>query len=165
MKREWACAVWLLAGVAAAEEKPVPSYGDADLERVKPLRGQTGVLSEVAAPAAGPRELAGRPAGRDEAYWRSEAEKVRASVQKLRASADATRGRLDAARDAAREAAFKAARATTKAKDPAAARPAAEARIAALESELKRLTDEIRLRQDELEDRARRARALPGWLR
>ena len=166
MKRGWACACGLLAWAAAAAEKPVPSYGDADLERLSGRRGETGVLSEPAFRAeAEPKGKSEQTQG--EAYWRGEADKVRASVQKLRSAAAAARTRLETAQQAARDAAFRSAHGTASGKNRNGAHAAApsDTRLAALEAEVKALEDEIRTREDELEFRARRARALPGWIR
>ena len=156
----------LLAGPAiagATEGKPaVPVYTNEDLERVHPFRDETGVASVPAFPpgerpgrsAYGPDaagvKLGARTADRhSETYWRAEAERVRGQVRKLEAQAEDLRRRIGAARP-----------------DPWSSRRRRaapdtspwQARLAAVE----------RLRRDveaDLLDRARRAGALPGWLR
>jgi hypothetical protein len=145
----------LLSGAAAEEvKKPVPLYTNEDLERVAPYRGQTGVLSEPAARA--PRETpTAKDAPTGESYWRREAARVRERIADLRDRAEEIRRELQEARDAARPSAWKSGRS----RDP---RPPSlaprEARLAAIEARMRAL-------ELDLEDRARRARALPGWIR
>jgi hypothetical protein len=152
---------------AAEETKPRSSFTNDDLDRMAPRRGETGVLSTPAfKPSEVPKDA--RPAKpgeeRGESYWRSEAEKVRGGLQRLRAQAEAARLRLDKARRSARDAAFKAARSSAKAGSSSS--PAhTELRLAELEADLKSLEQEIRSREEELQERARRAGALPGWIR
>ncbi len=145
----------LLSGAAAEEaKKPAPLYTNEDLERLSPFRGQTGVLSEPA--AAAPRATAPARDGRqDEAYWRREAARVRERIASLRERADEIRRELREARDAARPSAWTSGRSRDPKPPSLAPR---EARLAAIESRMGEL-------EADLEDRARRARALPGWLR
>jgi hypothetical protein len=146
------------AGAAPADEpkKPVPTYTNEDLERVAPFRAETGALSQVAPAPAGASRARSREApeaGRraDEAYWRGEAERVRERVRALAREAEAIRERIDALRE----------RAASSRSRQAGAAPG----TAGLERRLALVLAEARERQDELEDRARRAGALPGWLR
>lgn len=167
MKREWMCALLLaVTGAARADgETPRTSFTNDDLDRIAPRRGETGVLSTPAfePPTAGTASRSTRGEDGGERYWRAEAARVRASLVRLRAQADATRARLDKARRSARDAAFRAAQGGSKAKP--AAGPGAGTRLAELESDLRALEQQIRAREEELEERARRAGALPGWLR
>jgi hypothetical protein len=151
----WAlvCSLAALRPSAAEEKadgkKPVPLYTNEDLDRVSALRGQTGVLSEpfsepaLAAPAAG-----GKPG--TEAYWRKEAARVRERVRALSERAEPLRHELAEARS---NSSAKPRRGINP--PPLAAR---EARLRAIE---KRMTELV----TELEERARREGALPGWLR
>ena len=128
-------------------------YTNADLDQLHELRGETGVLSQPATPSA-PRhaEDAGEKQ-RDGAarYWRREAEKVRERVAKLAEQAEAVRERIAAAEALARQGRRRASERDT---DGTSLR----ARLLSLEGR-------IRLIQDDLEERARREGALPGWLR
>lgn len=168
MKREWMCALLCLAGAAnarAEEPKRRTSFTNDDLDRIAPRRGETGVLST---PASKPDAAAPRPAKAadesGEAYWRREADKVRGAVQRLKAQAEAARARLDKARRAARDAEFRSARTAARG-GSAAERGRADVRLAELEADLRGLEQQIRSREEELDERARRAGALPGWIR
>jgi hypothetical protein len=168
MKREWTCLLWLLATAAgAAERDAAPSYTNQDLDRMAPRRGEIGVLSTPAF-KGGEAPAKGRPGDEHgEAYWRAEARKVRGGLLRLQARADTTRVRLLKAREAARESAFRSARSGAAGRSTSGAThaPAAEARVAALEAELRRIQREMRAREEDLEERARREGALPGWVR
>jgi hypothetical protein len=145
----------LLTTALADEKKKAPLYTNEDLERLAPYRGQTGVLSEPAVEAAGslkpPPALQGPS---DEAYWRREAARVRERTNALRDRADDLRRELQQARDTARAAVWTS---RTGSPRPPSLAPR-EARLAALEAQIRAL-------ELDLEERARRARALPGWLR
>jgi hypothetical protein len=159
------CLVLLVcpAGAGATEDKPaVPVYTNEDLERVHPFRDETGVASVPAFPsgerpgrsAPGPEAAGVRARGRSadrhtEAYWRAEAERVRGQVRQLEALADDLRHRLGAARSEPW---------SSRRRRAAPDASGWQARLAAVE----------RLRHDveaDFLDRARRAGALPGWLR
>ena len=144
----------MLTAARAADDPPPPAartYTNADLERLAPRRGETGVLS-VPAPAAGDLEeprarAADKAARRGEPWWRREAERVREralgfrdKAADLRRSADA-RPRKPSAR-----------------LDPDPGATALRARAEALERRASAL-------EEDLLDRARREGALPGWLR
>jgi hypothetical protein len=134
-----------------SEKPPVPTYTNADLDRIAPYRGDTGVLSRPASTPAS--EPASRPSGprHDETYWRQEADHLHDQIRALHQRADEIRIRL-ASPPRQAQGRKGAASATT---DPG---PALKARLAAIESE-------IRDREDRFEERARREGALPGWLR
>lgn len=156
----------LLAGPAIAggsEGKPaVPVYTNEDLERVHPFRDETGVASVPAFPPAerpgrfdhGPDADGVKPRARtadrhSEAYWRAEAERVRGQVRKLEAQAEDLRRRIGAAHVEPWSSRRRRAAPDTS---------AWQTRLAAVE----RLRREV---EADLLDRARRAGALPGWLR
>ncbi len=143
----------LSSGAAAQEKKPVPLYTNDDLDRLSPYRGQTGVLSE---PAVGATETPTTPNGaRGEAYWRREAARVRAEVRALEERAEEIRGELREARNAPPSPWSWSSRPRRVATPALASR---EARLHALERRVREL-------ETDLADRARRAGALPGWLR
>jgi hypothetical protein len=139
------------AVLSGSEKPPVPTYTNADLDRIAPYRGETGVLSTPASPLAA--EPASRPSGprHDETYWRHEADHLHDRIRALRQRADEIRFRLASPprQSQGRKAAASASN------DPT---PALKARLAAIESE-------IRDRENRFEERARREGALPGWLR
>ena len=134
--------------VSAQEKKPAaPLYTNEDLERVAPFRNQTGVASvpPPEAARAGPAPESSR--GRGESYWRREAERVRQQVRKLEVQAATVRARMEAERARPQ-----------RSRSGARRGPDHEARLLALKLEVRQI-------EDELQDRARRDRALPGWLR
>jgi hypothetical protein len=147
-------AVIVCASAAVAEEsrkKPVRVYTNEDLQRYSSRRDE----STAGEPAVADTPIPERPRERGERYWRQEADRVRERIAALQADADALRARLAALREGSR----------------AAARPAAsrrrgeEASAAESEARLRSLEERIRSVQAAFEERARRAGALPGWLR
>jgi hypothetical protein len=141
-----------LCPLAAADEKP-RIYTNEDLERVAPYRGQTGALSEPAAPPPAPRggsrerEPRDRDSRRDERYWRDQADRTAEQARKLREQAASLAGRVDDLR-----------------RQPGVL-PYSDPRIVALEERRRGLEARAREAEQRLEERARRAGALPGWLR
>ena len=137
----------------AEEKKPVPVYTNDDLDRIAPFRDQTGV-NAAAAPqtAAAPRRADSASAGKAEAYWRREAEKVRARQQRGRARIDSLRSRLVAAE----------ARSGPRSGE---ARARTAVQVEAWRADIEALEAQLREEDARFADRARRARALPGWLR
>jgi hypothetical protein len=110
----------------AGDGRPTPTYTNEDLKRLTPLRGETGVLSK---PALLERpEPAVEVGHKGEAYWRKEADRLRARLRPLR-------------------------------------RRAQDLRRESLGRQLGSVETERRELEDELLERARRERALPGWLR
>jgi hypothetical protein len=148
------CLLGSLSGAAAAsagDRGSTPTYTNQDLERVAPYRGETGVLSKPAMreePAKTPEPKAGR----GEAYWRREAERLRTRLRPLVRRAEELRQRLQEPR------------ADDGKKRPRGSRGGSGSRDA-LAQRLASIEAEIREREDELRERARRERALPGWLR
>ena len=151
------------ASDAAPPERPAPRvYTNEDLDRVHRLRDQTGVHSVPAeAPdTPAPRALDSPGAalvdahGRGEEYWRREAERVRDRVRAMEIEADELRLRI--AERAGEESLTlgRSRRGWTGAGSAASLR----ARIDVLERRVKQM-------DVDLSERARRARALPGWLR
>jgi hypothetical protein len=137
------------AGVAACE-RPAPArvYTDEDLARVKSRRGETGVESKPGTPPpADPSPAPAETGGRGESYWRAEAARVRQRVEPWRE--DAADLRVDI---------------STRQAEPGV-RPYTDPRVRALQRRLAMLEARIRDAEDRLEERARRAGALPGWLR
>jgi hypothetical protein len=147
---------YLLAAVcplaAAAEEKP-RVYTNEDLERVAPYRGQTGALSQPVAPPetargrAREKDPGRKDEGRDERYWRGQADRTAEQARKLREQAASLAGRVDDLR-----------------RQPGVL-PYSDPRIVSLEERRRALESRAREAELRLEERARRAGALPGWLR
>lgn len=145
-----AAAVCLLGAAApAAGERRSPArvYTNADLAQISALRGETGVESRPASPSPGPAADAPAPEGRRESYWRAEAERVRRRVEPWRDSAATLRVEI-----ASRQAA-------------PGVRPYTDPQVRAWQVRLESLEARIRAAEDRLEESARRAGALPGWLR
>lgn len=141
-----------------------PLYTNADLERTRPPgHGSSGASEGAAgdAPALAPPEQrrrdgakrnaaeradSGSP-GRGEEYWRRESERVRDRVRPWRESADDLRTRIE---DRQRQ---------------PGVRPYSDPQVVSLQRRLAALELRIRDAGDRFEERARRAGALPGWLR
>ncbi len=155
---------WILAGTLLScsatagddgRKKDVPVYTDDDLRRVSPLRDQTGggMAPETAAPdrsaaPEAPRATSPDKArGKDEAYWRREWERLRDRLQPLRDRAEDLRTQIEERRRVP------------------GVRPYSDPRVESLQRRLAALEARIRDAEDGLHERARRAGALPGWLR
>jgi hypothetical protein len=141
-------------GAAAPEKKPVPVYTNDDLDRISPFRDETGVSSTVAVPprVTAPRREADDGRARTEAYWRREAERLRLRLQRMRDRVDDLRGHVAASE------------AQSGRRSPEA-RSQRAAQVEAWERQIGTLEARIREEEAQLADRARRAGALPGWLR
>src|SRR3972149_7800102 len=74
--------------------RPVPLYTNEDLERVHPLRDETGVNSTPATPPASETGPASRPLSRGESFWRREAARGRARIRALAEDAGRLRPKL-----------------------------------------------------------------------
>jgi hypothetical protein len=149
--RNWSVVVWLAIGASsgtAEERPPVPLYTNDDLERVRPFREQTGVTSQPATAAAEPsREPASERPGRGESHWRREAERLDDRLRPLRARVTDLRRRIDERWSAPD------------------VRTLSDPRLAAWQRDLAETEATIRELEARFEERARRAGALPGWLR
>jgi predicted RNase H-like nuclease (RuvC/YqgF family) len=156
MTHRWVLLALLSAAPALAAEPPVPTlYTNEDLDRIHPYRAQTGVTST---PACDPSEKqtdardgarsrrAARDADREETYWRREARRHRLQVRRLERRAAALRREIERRRKESGSS-----RARAQSGSPRETLADVEAEIAELEAEF--------------EERARRAGALPGWLR
>jgi hypothetical protein len=156
LKRVALVSALALAGlpVGGDEKRPARVYTNEDLERVAPRRGETGVLSRPGTPPS-PRELGVTGARtRGEEYWRREAARVRARVRTLQDQAARVRDQIE--REATRGSTGKRRRAWVR--DTWAAEEARARRLRDIEARVRDL-------ESDLEDRARRDGALPGWLR
>jgi hypothetical protein len=141
------------AGVTlATESQAIPTYTNQDLDRLAPERGQTGVLSTRAPEGPVLPEIAQKRHGED--YWRQQAERLRSRLRPLKRRAEELRLRLREAQDAA----WRSMPGKTRSSSASAQPERLAAELASVEAE-------IREREEELQDRARRERALPGWLR
>jgi hypothetical protein len=150
--------VLLAAGTVAADE-PKRVYTNEDLARVSPLRSETGVDSTPAQPPPADTAVAtargsarARGGATSEARWRHEAERVRQRVRALHDSADGLRLRIAQQHAAAA------------AKRDKSGQPHRD-QGAALEQRLALVLRQARELEADLEERARRDGALPGWLR
>jgi len=135
-----------LAEVDDDVKKPVPLYTNDDLQRVSPFRDQTGVNSK---PAAGGGEAPASPRrARGEEYWRREAERLHDRLRPLRERAAELRLRIEERR-----------------RQPPRRGMAGDPQRVTMERRVRLLEERIREAESRFEDRARRERALPGWLR
>jgi hypothetical protein len=161
--------VWAATAAPSDAKQPAPKpkarvYTNDDLDRIHPYAGQTGGGSTAATAADVESEAEAEPRARGaktsgEAYWRAEAARVEERVRALEERAAALRARIAEetakARERGRDVVYGRRR---RASPPARSTAPLEASLAALERRIR----EVR---DDLEERARRARALPGWLR
>jgi hypothetical protein len=137
-------------GLAAAaadgeEKKAVPLY-TRDLGASRPT-GRDRVNSQPAAPPAADASVSGiRPRG--EAYWRQEADRLRDRLRPLQERAAELRVRIEDRR-----------------RQPPRRGTVGDPQREALERRLHDLEARIRDMESRFEDRARRERAMPGWLR
>jgi hypothetical protein len=150
-----------------ARREPARVYTNDDLERVQPFRDELGARSvpavahqEGEAPTKPARARRGAPTSekageRGESYWRAAAEKLRERLRRLSDQREVLRARMIERRDDERRVLRRGRRSLSSDPDP---NPALEARIATIERRMRDL-------EDDLADRARRAGALPGWLR
>jgi DNA repair exonuclease SbcCD ATPase subunit len=114
---------------------------------VSPLRDQTGGGMAADTAAAERSAAPDKARGKDEAYWRREWERLRERVQPLRDRAEDLRTQIEERRRVP------------------GVRPYSDARVESLQRRLAALEARIRDAEDRLHERARRAGALPGWLR
>lgn len=155
----------LLLAASCAEPRPstnstesstVRVYTNEDLDRVAPFRAQTGALSvpavQVEPPTSRRRSDDSAQLAREEAYWRREADRVREKVRTIEDQADDLRSRIAAIERERRSFA-------------SSKRSSGSNSSEALERRLERLMARKRALEENLADRARRADALPGWLR
>ncbi len=133
---------------SASDGGPVPVYTNVDLARVAPFRDETGVNSPPArgATPAAHSEGASREA-RGEEYWRREADRLRDRLQPL------TERKSDLRRKIAQR------------QSAPGVLPYSDPQVLALQRALQTLEQKARDLESRLEERARRAGALPGWLR
>ncbi len=137
---------------------PARLYTNEDLDRVRPFRDQTGVRS---VPAVAPEDRPAparadeRPRRRGEDYWRHEAARVRDRVRAMEAQAAEVRAQIA---ERAEEGRLVAHRRRSGSSSGPRSEATLRAKLATLERRMRQL-------EDDLADRARRERALPGWLR
>ena len=141
------CLLGAAPAAAGARRAPARVYTNEDLARVSVRRGETGVESRPAAAAPAESAAAASAEIRGEWYWRGEAARVRRRVEPWRDAAADLRAEI-----AARQAA-------------PGVRPYTDAQVRAGQRRLETLEARIREAEDRFEERARRAGALPGWLR
>ena len=167
--------LWALLCVSAAPADDTPAspthpltrvYTNADLDRVRPFRDETGVRSVPAVASQPPESSTGerpreRPGsalvdvhGRGQEYWQREAERVRDRVRAMETQADELRLQITERAEEAGRQLTRGRRGSSGAGSAATLR----ARLAALERRMRQM-------EVDLSERSRRARALPGWLR
>ena len=133
---------------ADGKKKPAPLYTDEDLRRVSPRRDETGGgMTPAAPPPEAEPAREDRKAGRGEAYWRGEAQRLSVKLQPLRDRIEDLREKIEERR-----------------RQPGV-RPYSDPGVAALQRRLAALELRVREAEDRLHERARREGALPGWLR
>ena len=154
------CLVAVVALAASAEEKRVPTYTNEDLDRMRAHRDETGVASTVVAPPA-PADIETHRGDKGEAYWRGQFERLEARLRPMRAKAAQLRLRVEEVRR--RDSAAPTGRGRRGRGSASSGRSTTSA--AALEDRLRLLEAEIRELESSFEERARRAGALPGWVR
>jgi hypothetical protein len=146
----------LLSDSDSTVRRTTPLFTNEDLDRLHPHRGETGVLSVPAVAPSAPKATSrarSRRASEDEggeaqqeAFWRREAARHQRGLARLVKTAARLRHELDQRR---RE------------------RPPGKrgVSLASWEARLAEVESEIQQAEAEFADRARRAGALPGWLR
>ena len=151
---------------ASPKHPPTRVYTNADLDRVRPFRDETGVRSVPAVTPQPPESSTGERArerpgsalvdvhGRGEEYWRREAERVRDRVRAMETQADELRLQIAERAEEAGRQLTRGRRGSSGAGSAATLR----ARLAALERRMRQM-------EIDLSERSRRAGALPGWLR
>ena len=151
----------LASALRAAEDKqparkpPVRVYTNADLDRVHPFAAETGgssVPAVAADEASTARPPESRRKGKGEDYWRTEAARVRERLRALEERAAELRSQI--AERGSQSEVFGRRRSS-----------AGKTSVAALQASLAAVERRARLTQEDLEERARRDGALPGWLR
>jgi hypothetical protein len=162
------CLALSLSAVSlAADEKPVRTYTNDDLNRVSPYRGETGATSPVT--VAPSQSSPARPAAtrHDEAYWRREAQHLQEQLRALRHKAATLRLQIEDARQRAMGGSRSSGRSRGAGRSPGRGRSPGGSPTSpeSLQARLRLVESEIRDRESGLEDRARREGALPGWLR
>ena len=146
----------------AAEEKPTTPprpkarvYTNEDLDRVHPFAAETGGSSVPAVPPEDARPARAAESGhkgRGEAHWRAEAARVRERLRELEERAAELRSQI--AERSSQSEVFGRRRSS-----------ADKTSVARLQASLAAIERRARQTQEDLEERARRDGALPGWLR
>lgn len=145
MKCALAATCVLLAGIATCESTDVPSYTNADLDRVSTLRAQTGVASE---PRSEIRATPARPSRQAERErWRREVERLERRNESLVDRIYKLQEKIGERRRVPGVSLYF---------DP---------EVGSWQAEIERVRARIRAREERLFERARRARVPPGWLR
>ncbi|MCL4818604.1 MAG: hypothetical protein KJ067_05665 [Vicinamibacteria bacterium] len=155
-------AAFVFGAFADEGSRPTPSYTDADLARYAAMRAPLDAAEPAPTPAPTARGRAKRDQtvpddlereaaqrASEERYWRREAEKARAQARRHEERAAV----LEAQAAERRRAASRA--------RPGSAPPA----VAAAERRAQVEREQARHVLDQLEERARREGALPGWIR
>lgn len=135
-----------LAADEAPRKRPAPLYTNADLDRVRPFRDQTGVASTPAARREQPEPGADDRRKR-EGHWRREAERLADRLRPLRQRAAQLRRQIEERRMLP------------------GVRTLSDPKLGSWLVGLADLEATIHELESRFEERARREGALPGWLR
>jgi hypothetical protein len=142
------CLALLLVAATARAGEPSRSFTNEDLDRVAPLRTETGGSSPtIPDPTAPKRDAPVRAVPNREPYWRAEARRVRGRMQILEDKAVTLRQQVEERR--------------TK---PGVA-PYSDPQIRRLQTAAETHLARAQQLEADLMDRARREGALPGWIR
>jgi hypothetical protein len=142
-----ACALACVRADGGEEKPPVPLYTNEDLLRVRPFRAQTGATSTPAVPPDPRPPASGAGKERGERYWRGEAERLADRVRPLHARAADLKRRIEERRS------------------KPGVKSLSDPQIQGWERDLEQVARTVKELESRLEERARRAGALPGWLR
>lgn len=149
------------SALPAAEEKAAPPrpkarvYTNEDLDRVHPFAAETGGSSIPAVEAEDAKPTRPAPAGRKgkgEEHWRGEAARVREKLRALEQRAAELRSQI--AERSSQSEVFGRRRSS-----------GGKTSVASLQASLTAVERRAQRTQEDLEERARRDGALPGWLR
>jgi hypothetical protein len=154
----------LAGGVRSGERRPVPLYTNDDLARIAVARGEPADAPATTAPTPPrpprPERTDAADETKTEAYWRARARRLEEKLEPLRDALADLQLQLAEARRSER-----ARSASTSSRSPRT-RPTGEGGgESRLVARITRLEARIREAELRLEDDARRAGALPGWLR
>jgi len=156
----------LAAPAVAQDKKAAPLYTNLDLERVAPLRAETGVTSvpavQPAVQAAARSADDGPTRQRAEAHWRREAERHHARLAALKRKADDMRLRLEDLKQRTEEQRRRSQQGRGRS---ASQRQVSDRPVRSAEARLRAVEEQMRELDSAFEDRARMAGALPGWIR
>jgi len=140
-------AAWLAGTLVVCAAAQTPTYTNADLERVRPLRDQIGGATKPAHRPADRPEAEGKDSKSEESRWRREANRLRDRLSRYDDQIGELRYQIEALR-----------------RDPRVL-PYSDPRIVRAERRIEQLERRRDERWRRFLTRARRAGIPPGWLR